>query len=160
MHSKILPALLTAAVLAVVAVPASAQTARKARAASHSTKVWTPAGAWRSVYSDPTVKVALDTTQTHHENDGTYRVRLRWQYAGNQMIGTKHAYRTMVDRKLIDCATQGVKPISAQTYDATGKPVAAYDTTDAEVSELDWAKRPAGSSGAKAYAAVCGRIRK
>ena len=157
MLSKILPALLAAA---VIALPASAQRARKTRAVTHSTKAWTPTGAWRSVYSDPTVKVALDPTQTRHESDGTYRVRLRWQYAKNQMIGTKHAYRTMVDRKLIDCATQGVKPISAQTYDAVGKPVAAYDTSDAEVSELDWAKRPPGSSGGKAYAAVCGVIRK
>ncbi|MEO7217744.1 MAG: surface-adhesin E family protein [Gemmatimonadaceae bacterium] len=157
MHSKIIPALLIAA---VVAMPASAQKGRKARAATPAAKVWTPTGAWRSVYSDPTVKVAVDTTQTRRETDGSYRVRLRWQYAKSQMIGTKHAYRTMVDRKLIDCSTQGVKPISAQTFDATGKPVAAYDTSDAEVSELDWAKRPPGSSGGKAYAAVCGVIRK
>ncbi len=119
-----------------------------------------PAGAWSSVYSDASVKVALDTTQTRRQSDGTYRVRLRWQYPTSQMIGTRHAYRTMVDSKLIDCATQGIKPISAQTYDAAGKPVAAYESTDAELAQLDWAKRPAGSSAAKAYAAVCGRIRK
>jgi hypothetical protein len=106
------------------------------------------------------VNVAFDTTQTRHQPDGTYRVRLRWQYKSSQMIGTKHAYTTMVDRKLIDCTTQGIKPISAQTFDVSGKPVSAYDTPDSEVKQLDWAKRPAGSSAAKAYAAVCGAIRK
>lgn len=157
MLNRILPALLAAA---VVALPASAQKVRRTAATTRSAKAWTPAGAWRSVYSDPTVKVAVDTSQTHHEKDGTYRVRLRWQYTANQMIGTRHAYRTMVDRKLIDCSTQGIKPISAQTFDVAGKPVAAYDTSDAAVSELDWAKRPPGSTGAKAYAAVCAAIRR
>ena len=159
MYRKIIPAIL---VLGAAVLPLGAQSSHKpstkARAVqSHS---WSPPGAWRSMYSDATVKVALDTTQTRRESDGTYRVRLRWQYPTSQMIGTKHAYRTMVDSKLIDCNTQGLKPISAQTYDGTGKPVSAYESTDAEVKQLDWAKRPAGSSAAKAYAAVCGRIRK
>lgn len=159
MHSKFLPALILAACLALPSV-ATAQKASKAKKATASTKPWSPAGAWRNVYSDPSVRVAVDTTQTRRQKDGTYKVRLRWQYASNQAIGTKHAYRTMVDRKLIDCSTQGIKPVSAQTYDAAGKPVAGYDTSDTQVSELDWAKRPPGSSGGKAYAAVCGAIRK
>jgi hypothetical protein len=156
--SKLIPALLAASVLAV---PAGAQkaarrtTPRKATASSSG-----PSGAWHSVYSDATVKVALDPTQTKRAPDGTYRVRLRWQYPTNQMIGTRHAYRTMVDRKLIDCTTQGIKPVSAQTYDANGKPVAGYDTPDSQLAQIDWAKRPPGSSAGKAYAAVCGAIRK
>lgn len=155
MFSRILPAIIAAA---VIAVPASAQ-ARRPRTAMRTARSWSPAGAWKSVYSDATVHVAVDTSQTRRQSDGTYRVRLRWQYTANQMIGTRHAYRTMVDRKLIDCSTQGIKPISAETYDAKGKAVAGYDTSDAQVSELDWAKRPAGSSAGKAYAAVCGAIR-
>ncbi|HEY7897307.1 MAG TPA: surface-adhesin E family protein [Gemmatimonadaceae bacterium] len=159
MHSKIIPALFAAALLTLPAA-ATAQKATKTRKTARSSKSWTPSGAWRSVYSDASVRVAVDTSQTQRQSDGTYRVRLRWQYATNQAIGTRHAYRTMVDRKLIDCSTQGIKPISAETYDAAGKPVAGYDTTDAQVSELDWAKRPPGSSAGKAYAAVCGAIRK
>lgn len=158
MYSRIIPALLCAAVLAV---PAGAQSSSKARARTRAaTHTWSAPGAWRSVYSDASVKVALDTTQTRRETDGTYRVRLRWQYPTSQMIGTRHAYRTMIDRKLIDCTTQGIKPVSAETYDVTGKPVSAYESTDAQVKQLDWAKRPAGSSAAKAYAAVCGAIRR
>ncbi|MEO7041973.1 MAG: surface-adhesin E family protein [Gemmatimonadaceae bacterium] len=160
MHSKIIPAL--AVVLACLSLPnvATAQKASKARKTAASTKSWTPSGAWRSVYDDPSVRVAVDTTQTRRQSDGTYKVRLRWQYASNQAIGTKHAYRTMVDRKLIDCSTQGIKPVSAETYDVAGKPVAGYDTPAAQVSEIDWAKRPPGSSAGKAYAAVCGVVRK
>jgi len=156
-NRKIIPALLAAV---VIALPAGAQKTAKAKKATTSAKSWAPAGAWRNVYSDASVKVAVDTSQTRHQPDGTYRVRLRWQYATNQMIGSKHAYRTMVDRKLIDCSTQGIKPVSAETYDGAGKPVSGYDTPDSELKQLDWAKRPAGSSAAKAYAAVCGAIRK
>ena len=158
MHKKIIPALLVAV---VIALPAGAQkTTRKATKSSSTAKSWSPTGAWRSIYSDRTVKVALDSTQTHKETDGTYRVRLRWQYPTSQMIGTRHAYRTMVDRKLIDCTTQGIKPISAETYDAGGKSVSGYEATDAQLRQIDWAKRPPGSSAGKAYAAVCGAIRK
>lgn len=158
MHSKLIPALLAVAVLAV---PAGAQKAAK-RSATPKAKASSSgmSGAWRSVYSDATVKVALDTTQTKRASDGTYRVRLRWQYPTNQMIGRSHAYRTMVDRKMIDCTTQGIKPISAQTYDANGKSVVGYDTPDSQLAQIDWAKRPSGSSAGKAYAAVCGAIRK
>lgn len=160
MHSKIIPVLAVA--LACLSLPsvATAQKTSKSKKTTASAKSWSPSGAWRSVYSDPSVRVAVDTTQTRRQSDGTYKVRLRWQYASNQAIGTKHAYRTMVDRKLIDCATQGIKPVSAETYDAAGKPVAGYDTPDAQVGELDWAKRPPGSSAGKAYAAVCGVVRK
>jgi hypothetical protein len=75
------------------------------------------------------------------------------------MIGTQHAYRTMIDRKMIDCTTQGIKPISAETYDARGKAVVGYSTPDSQLSTIDWAKRPPGRSAGKAYAAVCGSIK-
>jgi hypothetical protein len=163
--SKILPALLAAlAIAATSATPAAAQKATgrssKAKVSQTSAKSVGPSGAWRSIYSDASVKVALDTTQTQRQADGTYRVRLRWQYPTNQMIGRREGYRTMVDRKLIDCSTQGIKPIAAQTYDVSGKPVSSYDTPDSQLKQIDWAKRPAGTSAAKAYAAVCTAIRK
>jgi hypothetical protein len=160
-HSKLIPALIAAV---VVAIPAGAQTAArhstKSRPTTHASSSSGASGAWHSIYSDESVKVSMDPTQTKRSTDGTYRVRLRWQYPTNQMIGTKHAYRTMIDRKMIDCTTQGIKPVSAQTYDANGKAVAGYDTPDSQLAEIDWAKRPPGSSAGKAYAAVCGAIRK
>lgn len=158
MHSKLIPAAIAAF---VVAIPAAAQTATrhttKPRASTAASSG--PSGAWRSVYSDASVKVAIDRSQTRHDADGTYKVRLRWEYPTSQMIGTRHAYRTMIDRKMIDCTTQGIKPISAETYDASGKPVAGYSTPDAQLGDIDWAKRPPGSSAGKAYAAVCGSIK-
>lgn len=157
MHSRIIPALFAAV---VIALPAGAQKAKKAHKTTTSTKSWAPSGAWRSVYNDTSVNVSLDASQTRRETDGTYRVRLRWQYATNQMVGTSHAYRTMVDRKLIDCGTQRFKPISAQTYDAVGKQVTGYDTPASGIAQIDWAKRPPDSSAGRAYAAVCGAIKK
>lgn len=163
-HFSVLISAGIAAAVAIAVVPAGAQSATR-RAAKTGKRVtaartWTPPGAWRSLYSDASVKVAIDSPETRRQPDGTYQVRLRWQYPASQKIGTRHTYRTMVDRKLIDCTTQGIKPISAQTYDVAGKPVAGYDTPAAEVKEIDWAKRPAGSSAGKAYAAVCRAIRK
>lgn len=157
MYSKIIPAFLAAV---VIALPAGAQKATKAHKTTTSAKSWTPAGTWRSVYNDTSVNVAVDASQTRREADGTYRVRLRWQYVTNQMIGTQHAYRTMVDRKLIDCSALRFKPISAETYDAVGKRVSGYDTPASGINQLDWAKRPPESSAGKAYAAVCGMIKK
>jgi hypothetical protein len=163
-HSKLIPALIAAVVVAVVALPAGAQTASrraaKTKASSRAARPWSPPGAWHSIYGDASVKVYMDSTQTRREPDGTYRVRLRWDYPSSQMIDTRHPYRTMVDRKLLDCTTQGIKPVSARTYDVHGKPVAGYDTPDSQLKDIDWAKRPSGSSAAKAYAAACGAIRK
>ena len=159
MHSKLFAALITAA---VVSIPAGAQTAArhttKSKAATSKSPV--SSAAWHRIYGDQSVKVAIDPSQTHRAADGTYRVRLRWQYPTNQMIGTRHAYRTMIDRKMIDCTTEGIKPVSAETYDVNDKPVAGYDTPDSQLAQIDWAKRPPGSSAGKAYAAVCGAIRK
>lgn len=161
MYSKIIPALIGAA---LIALPAGAQSARhrpaRPRTPTRAAKPWTPPGAWRSIYSDATVRVALDPTQTRRAADGSYRVRLRWEYPASQMIDSGHPYRIMVDRKLLDCTTLGIKPISARTYDVHGKPVAGYDTPDSQLKDIDWAKRPPGSSAAKAYAAVCAAVRK
>lgn len=160
MHSKLIPALIAAV---IVSIPAGAQTTARHTTRSRATpaaKSTGTSGAWRSIYSDASVKVSLDPSQTKRATDGTYRVRLRWQYPTDQMIGTRHAYRTMIDRKMIDCTTQGIKPVSAETYDVKGKPVAGYDTPDSQLAQIDWAKRPPGTSAGKAYAAVCGAIRK
>lgn len=161
MYSKIIPALIGAA---VIALPAGAQSAHRrpvrSRAPARAAKPWSPPGAWRVIYSDATVRVAMDPAQTQRQPDGSYKVRLRWEYPTSQMIDSGHPYRIMVDRKLLDCTTQGIKPISARTYDVHGKPVAGYDTPDSQLRDIDWAKRPPGSSAAKAYAAVCGAVRR
>lgn len=160
MYRKVIPALLIAV---LAGAPAGAQTARRhttTRPAVARAATGVSAGAWRNVYNDSDVAVSVDTVATKRLADGTFRTRLRWQYSGDKQIGRKQTYRTMVERKLVNCATLGVKPVSAQTYDAAGRPVSSFNTSDRDVKAMDWAKRPAGSSAAKAYAAVCSSMTK
>ncbi len=154
-------ALLSAlAAAALVAAPLAAQTTHRrttpVRRAAPSSGL---AGAWHSVYTDPTVSVAIDTTQTQRLGNGTFKTRLRWRYTSSQPIGRHESYRTLVERKLIDCKSLGVKPVAAITYDAAGRPVSSYNTPDSEVAVMDWARRDVGSSAAKAYQAMCGMLR-
>jgi hypothetical protein len=144
-------------IMAVMAATALLAAAHPAAAQTQPTAL-TQAGAWRSIYTDASVKVAIDTSRIAKRSGQTFRVRLRWQYSADQMIGSTHAYRTMIDQKLIDCATLGIKPIAAQSYDANGKAVASYDTSEAQLQELEWAVRPPESSAGKAYKAVCAAI--
>lgn len=110
---------------------------------------------WHQVYRDPTVRVALDPSATTRQRDGTYRARLRWQYASNRAIGRYESYRTMVETRLIDCSSLGSKPVTARTFNAAGRPVSGYDTKPTDLRYLPWTTRPSGSSSARAFAAVC-----
>lgn len=164
MRFKIISAVL---VSAVVVLPLHAQSthARSGTVKRHTTTTrkttgTMPSGAWRNVYSDATVAVSMDPTATKQVQPGVYNARLRWQYSQDQQIGRNHAYRTLVERKMIECPDLGVKAVSARTYDVANKPVSAFDTPEAQVRAMDWAHRPAGTSAAKAYAALCQDIQK
>lgn len=148
---------LAAAVL--VAAPLGAQSAKHATRTTHSTTrrattASTP-GAWTPVYSDDAVTVSLDRSGTHRRADGTYDARLKWAYNRNMAIGRNKSYRTLVERRYIDCKTLASKPVSGQTYDGSDASVSSYTTSTRDLRYVDWATRPAGTSGAKAYAAVC-----
>lgn len=144
----------------MLAGPASGQQAHKA--APRRPRPTAPAASarapWSQVYSDNTVRVWLDSTGTHRQRDGTYSTRLRWQYATDKAIGRNRSYRTMVETRLLDCRSLGSKPVSARTFNAAGRPVSGYDTRPADLRYLSWTARPAGSSSAKAFAAICSRL--
>lgn len=174
MRRSLLSTLALAACIVAAAAPAGAQAARKATSAAKKSTVKKSSttkkasatkasaltsGAWKTVYTDPSVTVALDTTATQHNSDGTYDAHLRWRYAGDQRIGRNRAYRTMLQREMIDCSTLGVKPLAAQTFNAAGTQVSAFESTQHELRTMDWAKRAPGTSAAKAYAAVCGAVK-
>ena len=170
MRRTLFSTLVLAACVVAAAAPAGAQAARKHTTATRKTTPKKTAsagkttavradGAWKPVYSDASVSVALDTTATKHNSDGTYVTHLRWRYSGDQRIGRNRSYRTMLQQELIDCSTLGVKPLAAQTFNAAGKQVSAFESTARELRTMDWAKRAPGSSAAKAYAAVCGAVR-
>lgn len=158
-HRTLIPTLAAAALLAA---PLGAQSARHtARRPTHSTakasSVLSSAG-WTPVYTDNTVTVSLGRSGTHRRSDGTYDAHLKWTYNKNMAIGRNKSYRTLVEHRYIDCKTLASKPVSGETYDASDASVSKYTTSARDLRYVDWATRPAGTSGAKAYAAVCAAL--
>jgi hypothetical protein len=158
-HRTLIPALAAAALLAA---PLGAQSAthkvrRPAASTARASSVLSSAG-WTPVYTDASVTVSLGRAGTHRRSDGTYDAHLKWAYAKNMAIGRNKSYRTLVEHRYIDCKTLASKPVSGQTYDAADASVSTYTTSARDLRYVDWATRPAGSSGAKAYAAVCAAL--
>lgn len=161
----LIPAL-AAAVL--IAAPLGAQSAKHTTRHSTTTHSTTrkstsssaanASGAWAPVYTDDAVTVSLDRTGTHRRSDGTYDAHLKWAYNKNMAIGRNKSYRTLVEHRYVDCKSLASKPVSGQTYDAANGAVSSYTTSPRDLRYVDWATRPAGTSGAKAYAAVCAAL--
>lgn len=150
------------AVAAVVlcAVSASAQSARHTtRSTRSTTRASSASAAWTPVYTDDAVTVSLDRTGTHRRSDGTYDAHLKWTYNKDRAIGRNKSYRTLVERRYLDCTSLASKPVSGDTYDAANTAVSHYATSAKDLKYVDWATRPAGTSGAKAYAGVCAALR-
>lgn len=128
-------------------------------AASTRATVPSMSGAWKSVYGDSDVALSLDSMQTKRMQDGSYDVRLKWQYASDKPIGRNQSYRTLVEHRLVNCTLLGSKPVTAQTFNVAGKPVSSFTSSPRELSNMDWGVRRGGTSGSKAYAALCGTLR-
>ena len=138
----------------VQAQKATLSSSSKASAAARSAAAPT----WRQAYTDDRVTVSVDPKGTVKQSDGTYSAHLRWQYATDQPVEHRKAYRTMVETRLIDCKGIRTKPVRATTYDATGKAVSSYDTRPSDMKYLSWAARKAGTS-ANSIVGVCKTIR-
>lgn len=184
MRRSTLPVLFAAALIALPAISAGAQsatrhTSRSARrhhtvhskstakkSTSKSTAKSTSntsslgmAGAWHGVYSDNEVALSMDTLKTHRLPDGTFSTRLKWQYATDKSIGRNETYRTLVENRLVNCTLFGSKPVSARTYNVSGKPVSSFTSAERDLKYMDWGVRKGGTSSSKAYAALCGSLK-
>ena len=158
-HRTLIPALAAAALLAAPLGAQSARhaTKRPAKTTAKTSSVLNSAG-WTQVYADNSVTVSLGRAGTHRRSDGTYDAHLKWTYNKNMAIGRNKSYRTLVEHRYIDCKTLASKPVSGETYDAADASVSKYSTSARDLRYVDWATRPAGTSGAKAYAAVCAAL--
>jgi hypothetical protein len=162
----LLPALVALGATALSAAPVAAQAARKhtttrktTRKTTASTRASTAAG-WTPVYTDNSVTVSLDRAGTKRRGDGTWDTHLKWAYDKDITIGRNKSYRTLVEHRYVDCKSLASKPVSGETYDAASARVSRYTTPARDLRFVDWATRPAGTSGAKAYAAVCAALGK
>jgi hypothetical protein len=159
-----LPAILAAALIVAPTASASAQKANRTTSAAKKTTaskaIGSKAGAWRAVFDDTAVALSVDTVQTRRLADGTFSTRLRWQYKTDRPIGRNESYRTLVERRMVNCASHGSKPMSGQTYDAAGKPVSNFSTAASDVAMMEWAVRKPGTSSANAYDALCTDLQK
>jgi hypothetical protein len=116
--------------------------------------------AWTQSYKDKEVTVAFDPKGVEKNDDGTFNIRMRWIYSEDKPIEGGKKYRSMVERKVLNCGNFGTKPISATAYGADGKVVSSFKLTAEEVRDTDWATRKANSSGEKALKATCAAIKK
>ena len=153
----LLPAL---AAVALCAASAGAQSTRHTTRSARPAARASTAATWTPVYTDDAVTVSLDRAGTHRRSDGTYDAHLKWAYNKDKAIGRNKSYRTLVERRYLDCTSLASKPVSGDTYDAANASVSHYATSTRDLKYVDWATRPAGTSGAKAYAAVCQAIAK
>lgn len=167
MRRILLPALVALGATALSAAPAAAQAARKHTTTHTTTRKTTRARAaastaagWAPVYTDNTVTVSLDRAGTRRRSDGTWDAHLKWAYDKDITIGRNKSYRTLVEHRYVDCKSLASKPVSGETYDAASGTVSRYATSARDLRFVDWATRPAGTSGAKAYAAVCAALGK
>lgn len=117
------------------------------------------AGAWNGVYSDNEVVLSMDTVKTKRLPDGTFSTRLKWQYSTDKSIGRNETYRTLVESRLVNCTLFGSKPVSAQTYNVAGKPISSFTSTERDLKYMDWGVRKGGTSSSKAYAALCSSLK-
>lgn len=168
MRRILLPALVALGATALTAAPVAAQAARKhttthttTRKTTSSTRAGTSTAAgWTPVYTDNSVTVSLDRAGTRRRSDGTWDAHLKWAYDKDITIGRNKSYRTLVEHRYVDCKSLASKPVSGETYDAASGTVSKYATSARDLRFVDWATRPAGTSGAKAYAAVCATLGK
>ncbi|MGI8510374.1 MAG: hypothetical protein ACR2MQ_13715 [Gemmatimonadaceae bacterium] len=183
MRRSTFPVLFAAALIALPAISAGAQSATRhtsSSARSHAVHSKSTAkkptskstakstskastlgmtGAWQSVYSDNEVALSMDTLKTNRLQDGSFSTRLKWQYATDKSIGRNETYRTLVETRLMNCTLFGSKPVSAQTYNVSGKPVSSFTSAERDLKYMDWGVRKGGTSSSKAYAALCGSLK-
>ena len=148
--------LLACLAFVVLATPAMAQSARH----KHTKTTSSADIPWKRVYNDATVSVWIDPTETMRRADGTYTTHLRWAYTSDQEIGRNESYRVMRETRLLDCKEVATKPLSANTYDARGKVVSSFTTSDKDIKYMAWTTRKPGSSSANAFQAVCRSLKK
>ena len=113
--------------------------------------------AWRQVYSDARVRVALDTVRVAR-TAGDYTLILRWDYATPRLLEDRRQYRRMVQQVRVRCTPTPirVKRFAAAVYTSTGVLIQeAKPLPPSELRHMDWDRLRAGTEGARVFPQVC-----
>jgi hypothetical protein len=114
--------------------------------------------AWRQVYSDAQVKVALDTIRVARAGAGDYTMILRWDYATPRLLEDRRQYRRMVQQVRVRCTPTPirVKRFAAAVYTSTGVLIQeARPLSPSELRYMDWDRLRPRTEGARVFPAVC-----
>jgi hypothetical protein len=114
--------------------------------------------AWRQVYTDTRVRVALDTIRVSRDGAGDYTMILRWDYATPRLLEDRRQYRRMVQQVRVRCtpAPIRVERFGAAVYSASGVLIQeARPLTASELRYMDWDRLRPGTEGARVFPAVC-----
>lgn len=113
--------------------------------------------AWRQVYSDARVKVALDTIRVAR-SAGDYTMILRWDYATPRLLEDRRPYRRMVQQVRVRCTPTPirVKRFAAAVYSSTGVLIQeAKPLSPSELRYMDWDRLRPGTEGSRVFPSVC-----
>ena len=114
--------------------------------------------AWRQVYSDASVKVALDTARVARAGTGDYTMILRWDYSSPRLLEDRRQYRRMVQQVRVRCTPTPirVKRFAAAVYSSTGVLIQeAKPLTSSELRYMDWDRLRPRTEGSRVFPAVC-----
>lgn len=119
------------------------------------------AQAWRQVYRDSQVNVAIDTSRIARVAANTYTVLMRWNYTSPRLNEQRRQYTRLIQQVQVRCRPTPVrvKRYSMALYNATGGLVEeARPLSASQISMMDWERLPARSEGSRVYPAVCRTI--
>jgi hypothetical protein len=116
---------------------------------------------WRQVYKDNDVTVLFDTASVAQQSTGVWTAVTSWDYSRPRILENKKQYSRLVERAYVRCSPVRVKRVRSTVY----APNNALVRDEGEVDPRDqahmvWDRPKAGSTGKKAWDAVCGVLAK
>lgn len=114
--------------------------------------------AWRQVYRDSSVTVALDTSRIMRLSNGGRTIVLRWTYSRPRPLENRRPYSRMVQQAQVRCSPQPirVRRFAMALYSSSGVLLEeAKPLPPASIEYMDWDALRPNSEGARVFPAVC-----
>ena len=116
---------------------------------------------WRQVYKDNDVTVLFDTASVAQQSTGVWTAVTSWDYSRPRILENKKAYSRLVERAYLRCSPVRVKRVRSTVYGANNTLVRDEGEVDPrDQAHMVWDRPKAGSTGKKAWDAVCGVLAK
>lgn len=116
---------------------------------------------WPVIYKNTRVGVALDTANASRNEDGSYLVRTRWDYAKLHALESKRPYMSMTQSALLRCTPVRIKRLTESFYSAKGAVVREGSAPNPrDIPYMTWDRVKTGSDGSRAFNAACALLKR